>query len=385
MYLETKNKQRESGIEFLKIIGILLVVLSHVTQTLYEPLPGMDASDCLMNLGASTTDIRQIILTAFSYAGVLGNSIFFSCTAWFLLESRKSSKEKILQFLSDAWIISVAVLAAFLIFGNRGQLTGGQILRCILPTTFANNWYLTCYLLFYLLHPWLNAIIEKMDNRKLLRSMLLLSGLYILMNFVFGAFFEPVFFTSTLILWIAVYFIIAYMKNYLPETSSNVGKQIVLFLIGFIGNFILILLTDFTGLKFSFLKDSLRMWAMNCNPFLILAAISAMNLARTIKLKNSLINRIASLSLLIYIIHENLLLRMYVRPRIFLWIIDKFGYNDILLWVILLAILIFSVSAIAAFLYQVTIENLLKKLIKRSYPKLFGLFHKFEDRAIRLH
>lgn len=385
MYLETKKKQRESGIEFLKIIGILLVVLSHVTQTLYEPLPGMDASDCLMNLGASTTDIRQIILTAFSYAGVLGNSIFFSCTAWFLLESRKSSKEKILQFLSDAWIISVAVLAAFLIFGNRGELTGGQILRCILPTTFANNWYLTCYLLFYLLHPWLNAIIEKMDNRKLLRSMLLLSGLYILMNFVFGAFFEPVFFTSTLILWIAVYFIIAYMKNYLPETSSNVGKQIVLFLIGFIGNFILILLTDFTGLKFSFLKDSLRMWAMNCNPFLILAAISAMNLARTIKFKNSLINRIASLSLLIYIIHENLLLRMYVRPRIFLWIIDKFGYNDILLWVILLAILIFSVSAIAAFLYQVTIENFLKKLIKRSYPKLFGLFHKFEDRAIRLH
>lgn len=377
-----KRKQRESGIELLKIIGILLVVISHVTQTLFEPIPSMNPSSYLMNIGASTTNVQQLILTVFSYSGVLGNAIFFACSAWFLLDSKKFSKTKVLRLLLEIWTVSAAILIVFLALGYRTQLSGSQILKCLLPTTFSLNWYLTCYLLFYIAHPWINAAIGKMGQRVLLRCAVLLFLLYSVMNFVFGAFFEPLFFTSTLILWLAIYFVIAYSKKYLPEFSANTKKQGILLAIGLLGNLLLIAFTDIVGLKWSFLKDSLRMWSANCNPFLLLAAISSMNLARAMKFRNSFINRVSSLSLLIYIIHENYLLRLFVRPRIFAWIYEKFGYGRILLWMLLVVAAIFIASAIMAFLYQITVERLLQKLINKFYPRISKKINKLENRLM---
>ena len=56
---------------------------------------------------------------------------------------------------------------------------------------------MTCYLLFYLVHPILNKIIEQMDQKQLFRSTVALTILYIEFNFIKS----KLFFGSDLILW----------------------------------------------------------------------------------------------------------------------------------------------------------------------------------------
>ena len=91
------------------------------------------------------------------------------------------------------------------------------MLKQLLPVTFDTNWYVTCYLVFYPVHPFLNWLIKKMDQRTLLKTTLVLLLLYVFANFMLANRFH----FSSLILWVTLYFAIAYMKFYLPDLSSD--------------------------------------------------------------------------------------------------------------------------------------------------------------------
>ena len=131
--------RRNSGIELLKVFGMVLIVLSHVIQTLHNPKEYIPVTDYIVDLSRATTDIQQLVLVLFRHCGVLGNSIFFICSAWFLLDSDSINKKKILQMIMDVWFISVCVLIAVYIIRN-GNLDRKIIVKQILPVTFGNNW-----------------------------------------------------------------------------------------------------------------------------------------------------------------------------------------------------------------------------------------------------
>ena len=92
---ETRKPTRNSGIELVKVIAILLIVCSHVVQTL-----GGGNSDYTIDLSTATTDWVRLLITMFRYSGALGNTLFFVCSAWFLLDSKQVSGQKIMLFAS---------------------------------------------------------------------------------------------------------------------------------------------------------------------------------------------------------------------------------------------------------------------------------------------
>lgn len=59
----------------------------------------------------------------------------------------------------EIWVVSVVILFCCLV-ALHGRISAKNIAKSFLPTTFENNWYLTCYLLFYPLHSVLNRVIE---------------------------------------------------------------------------------------------------------------------------------------------------------------------------------------------------------------------------------
>lgn len=74
--MERKDSLRESGIELLKIIAIFLIVISHVTQTLYTINP-VFPSNYVLELKYASKNIQHLILTWFSIFGSQGNLVFF--------------------------------------------------------------------------------------------------------------------------------------------------------------------------------------------------------------------------------------------------------------------------------------------------------------------
>ena len=372
--------RRNSSIELLKIVGIILVVISHVIQTLYSNNSYVAMTDYILDISTATTNIQQLILANLRYSGALGNNIFLICSAWFLLENDKVDKKKIFHMLMDVWVISIIILIAVYII-RGGNLPINLIIKQILPTTFENNWYITCYLLFYPLHPFLNRLINSMDRKTLLKSTLVLLFLYVCVNYIF----PERFFSSHIILWITLYFAIAYMKYFLVDLSNNIKFNILLFGIGFVGNIGIICLTNFLGLRFEVFSDKLLRWNVNCSPFLLLIAVSMFNNARSIHFENNIVNYVSSLSLLIYIFHENMLLRTFYRPQMWNYVYKQFGYEHILLWTFILVVLVFSFGLIASIIYRNTVEKIVTIACDWLYPILQKIYGKIESFILKSH
>ena len=283
--------------------------------------------------------------------------------------------------LLEIWSISIIILAITYL-GLHIHISAKDIIKSLLPTTFGNNWYMTCYLLFYLIHPILNKLISEMSQKQLFRNTAALTILYIGFNFIKGG----LFFASGLILWITIYFVIAYMQQYLKNFADNIKANIGVFIVGTIGVIGLTLLTEFVGLHISIISQKAMHWApSNYNPFIILMSIALLNIARQSHFHNSAVNYISSLSLLIYIIHENIILRGYIRTKIWDFIYHNYGYDHIFMWVFGFAAVTFIFGTVTAIIYTVALKPFVSKFSNSLYDLLRYWYLRFEDKGLKIH
>lgn len=369
------RQTRDSGIELLKIFAIFVIVINHTVQSLTNEAYNIPNNGFVIDISRATTNIQCILLQIFRHFGVLGNSVFFICSAWFLLKSKNWNKKKWLFMVIEIWVVSIVIfIITYIIL--HGNISIGIIISSLFPTTFGNNWYMTCYLLFYPIHPILNSIVNMMNQRQLFRSTLVMVFLYIFMNFINCSWF----FSSAIILWITIYFAIAYMQKYLMSFVDNIRENIILFIIGVIGFIGIILITDICGLYSQVLSDKVMRWVNNCNPFLLAMSIAMFNIARNIHFKNRFINYISKLSLLIYIIHENIILRTYFRPAMWNYVYKRFGYSDVIQWVFIISFIIFIFGILCSILYVLTLQRFVNKVSGKLYEVVrikYLLFEKF--------
>lgn len=344
-----------------------------MTQTLNAENLDISYHSYVIDVSKATTDINTIILLLFRYFGAWGNSIFFICSAWFLLRSSSFNKKKWFFMLVEIWSVSVLILTiTYPIL--HGGISTKIIIKSFFPTLFANNWYMTCYLLFYPIHPLLNVVIKRMSQVQLFRSTTILTLLYVFIDFIK----DDCFFPSRLILWMAIYFIIAYMQKYLMKYADNTKMNLNLIIFNIICLIVLTGVTEVAGLHFKVLNGQMKHWVSLSNPFLIFASIAMFNIARNVHFTNKFINYISSLSLLIYIIHENVILLKYFRPAMWNYVYHTFGYAHVIEWVFVLSIVVFVFGILAAVLYTAILKRPIFYLCDRMYCQLRRKYLSFE-------
>lgn len=362
---QIQKKERQSGIELLKIFAIILIILSHTISTIGTPTNIFtNTSKAFFNINLTSNNPEIIFLIILKYFVCAGNFIFMICTAWFLIDSHKTKKSKVLNLIIDVFIISVFFL--ILLSLNGVNIEKKLIIKSIFPTIFANNWYITCYILIYMIHPFLNIIIENIEKRKLLLLDIILFFVYFGICWIQ----QGILFNTDFIIFLAVYFLTAYIKKYMIKFNKNIKQNILVTIVSSILIIVLALLLNTLGNNVEFLHDkALKLYNMS-NPLVLLLSFSLFNIFKEMKFINKTINYISSLSMLIYVIHENLLVRTYIRPLIYVEIFNKFGHNMLVLQVFCLVILIFVTSIIASILYKASIQKVTKKISDSIVPKI---------------
>ena len=367
--------QRNSAIELLKIVAMLLIVLSHVTQTLCVSNEFIANQDYVIDLKLATTDLYTLILVFFRHLGIIGISIFFVSSAWFLLDNDEVKPIKIISMILLVWFTSVAILIPILVI-RRGDVPIKILIAQFLPTTYSTNWYITCYIIFYSIHSCLNMIIRGMTRQDLLKNTIILSFMYIFVNFILG----DAFMASALTLWITVYFIMAYLKLYVPKFVNNVHFNIKIVTISIVLLVALVLITNILGLYFPFLANKNLHWNKISNPFAIILAISLFFICSNEKysFRNVFVNYVSSLTIYIYIIHENFLIRRMYRPLVWLYLHGKIMENggDKYLYVVF-----DIVYAVILFVLSILIGAVFKKIFKGMIKSLSIIFNDFLNRC----
>ena len=129
-------------------------------------------------------------------------------------------------------------------------------------------------------------------------------------------------------------------------------------------------------------EQQLLRFCSNSNPMILIMAISLFNIARVMKLQSRTINTVASLSMLIYLLHENVFMSAYYRPEFIRSICQNYGYDHILLIVLAASTGIYLFFAACAWLIQRALHSPMRRISDRLYTGLRQIFGSIEDRMI---
>lgn len=273
----------------------------------------------------------------------------------------------------DCFLISIVWMGLLLVLGFR--FPAETLIRQFFPTLFGNNWYITCYLLLYLIHPVLNLIIRQCDKRYLLSIVCIVGVLYFGIAFLY----EELIFYNRFIGFVGVYFTVAYIRKFLGQTRRLKKVNMSLLAIGIFGWLIGHFLTNCIGLHVDVLSDKMLHWNHFNNPFFMCIGISVFNMVECLTWHNKVFNYLSSLSLLIYVVTENYLFKKYVSFNCFMRIMDFLGTGSSLVGSILIFALILLLGGVfASILYRCTVQ----KAVSVVCGRLDEIGHKMANRVL---
>lgn len=357
--MNMQRKSRLSGVELLKLIAMLLIVISHT-----GPYYGETYAESYVNLRLATTNVQNLFLIFFIYLGQIGNCIFLVCSAYFLLEQQAVKIKKVVYILADCLFFSLAFLLVFLLTG--WEIPKMLILKQFFPTTFEFCWFVGCYLLLYIIHPALNLIIRNLSQKQLLMVDLAGLTLYSVLQMLV----RDSFYYTRLVGFILIYFLMAYCKQYLKNTVRKKKLNLTILILSTVLLIGLILVTNILGLYTDTFCEKMLHYSIFVNPFIILIAFSAFHLCKEWNFRNNLVNLCASVTLYIYIIHENYLFASYARPAYFAYIYQTYSYEYVVLWALFFAVVCYVASLLLALIYQVTLQQPIHKFCNKLSEQL---------------
>lgn len=204
-------EQRKSNMELLRIMGIVMIAVFHCAyKSGFDFPPGFS--------------VNKLAVKCFWMLGELGVNLFMLISGYFMVNGRFKWK-KLIRLLAEAqfyWWLT-------LLIGSRvGACTPPQGIRglflAFFPVTLNRcGWFLTVYVLIYLLSPYLNLLIRAMDEKTYGKFLLTVLGLFCVIPTFFGFFFnatETMLYYNRFIWLIIMYFLGAYIYIYICKTTK---------------------------------------------------------------------------------------------------------------------------------------------------------------------
>ncbi len=297
-----KNK-RYTSFELLRIIAMIMIIFHHFF------IHG--------NFNYSTTSItiERLYYNLMIGGGKIGVNIFILLSGYFLSdqEESKTRVKKILKLLSAVYFYSIIFLLTFKTFSNI-NISSIDYLTSLFPITFSNWWFVSTYFVLYLLHPFLNKLIDslqKEDFQKLLIfSIITWSLIPTLTNLDFQG--------NDLLWFMTLYMIAAYIRKYDLNKKVKKSHYIKLLILITLLTYSSTLIFSILGRKYLFFRNHVfYFYDQNKLPILIISVCLFM----VFKLSNikytASINKIASATFGVYLIHDNLFTRRFLWNQLF--------------------------------------------------------------------
>lgn len=303
------TKQRNSSIELLRIISMLMIIARHYV--------GANAFD----VTALPLSKRKIILEAIIYpSGKIGVVIFFFISAWFLCSANTS----IIANLRKMWILEREILFWSLVLCgltfafNRHELTASLVIQSVFPTLTGLWWYPTSYCLFLLFLPFLTSGLRSIGKEKHKQlCIIIVIAYFVIVGFlsVFISAYVDInldITTNNVVVFLIYYPLITYYRWYLTPFNRKISLYLI-----FIGYAILILFSVISGSLFhnSNIFQSVQTHLGSTEYMLPVALTSTglFTLFQSFHFSNTVINFIANRTFAIYLIH------LYPPINSFLW------------------------------------------------------------------
>lgn len=141
------KQQRNSTVEILRIMAILMVIISHISFH-----------------GFYTDERYNWIVFPFNRwflqwtnLGSLGVDVFVMISGYYLINNQYVNIRKVSNLIAEIVFYSLLIYLMAILF-NISSFNPIDFVRSLFPTTFGSYWFFTSYITIYLLHPYINSL-----------------------------------------------------------------------------------------------------------------------------------------------------------------------------------------------------------------------------------
>lgn len=360
--LQNQPKIRNSSIELLRIIVMVMIVFSH-----FAVHGGFTSS-------ATVITFPRLWFNLMVMGGKLGVDVFVIISGYFLIDNDTGffKLRKIAKFWGQVFFYSIVL---FIIGGLAGitDMSIKSLVKAFMPISYQAWWFASTYFVLYLLHPFLNKWLRGLSQSLYQRLILLLVVCWSIIPTVTKLFYEG----NNLLWFITLYAIAGYIKLYGLNEKFTTKHYFVFWLICSV-------ITYSSSVVIMLLAGKSESFPLYVTYFFeqekittLLTAVSLFMIFATLKLNyHKWINVIASATFGVYLIHDSNLL----RPLIWLKLFKNAQYQDSALLIpysIGAVIAVYVTCSLIDLLRLYIIEKPFMMLLKRCSQKKIKPFEKF--------
>lgn len=336
--LKEKNIQRQSNFEILRIIAMIMIIFHHIAVH-------SNFSDPIMTVSLYIKFIQM--------GGKIGVNIFVLITGYFLINTEKIKINKILKLWGQMFFYALLIYGIF-IMSELKEFEIKAFIETLFPIINDTWWFASVYFLLYIISPFLNIVLKNIDRNTYQKMICFMLVVWCIMpTFKYGG---NQF--CSLIWFIVLYCISGYIRLYSENWKISNKNCFALS--------VLIAIITYCLVASSYFNSDL--FAMQSLPIFLISFLLFLGFKKT-DIKNCFfINKIASTTFGIYLIHDN----SYIRS--FLWIdffkVNSFENSNFLIpYSIYICFIVFFTCTIIDLIRQYTIEKYYMKFISTIETK----------------
>ena len=292
------KKKRDANIELLRIVAMLMIITLHFNIH----------SKALLELGEPASSV-QIFATVLEAIAITGVNVYVLISGYYL-SSSKVRLSKVLLLILQVYFYTLLISGAMMFVGAYSVKPEDKLdraLRYLFPISSEHYWFVTAYVIMYVLAPVMNAAVNAL-KRKQLKAVII--GL--LTWFCFIKSIVPVKFGTDRMgydfgWFICLYLIAAYIRKYDIVLFRDVKKSALVYLI----SVVVIAAFSLVFYKINFDTGNFNYYAeVPCHYnffFALTGALGLFSVFRFMRLKENLladvIRIIAPYTLGVYLLH----------------------------------------------------------------------------------
>lgn len=294
-------RSRKSNMELLRIFSILMIIIFHCAyKSGFNFSPGFS--------------VNQFLIKSCWMLGELGVNLFMLISGYFMASGHFKWK-KLLRLLIEVMFYTQATIW----FGNQIGVCAlfgwKERFLSFFPVILNRYWFITAYLMVYILSPFFNLLAHAMDRKTYRNFLSTILVLFCVIPTCMGIFYntsETILYYNRLIWLIVIYFIGEYLYIYEQGNyAGNTAQKRIAKTIGITASIMLlsIVLIDRFHDFFEMLgtTEAAYFWHPNTIPMVVLS-IAVFLWFRNCRLSyHPVINTVASTTLGIYLLHDGIL------------------------------------------------------------------------------
>jgi hypothetical protein len=148
------TKERDSNLELFRIVMMLSIVAHHYVVN----------SGLLGVMAEPPCTWRHYFLYLFGMWGKIGINCFVLITGYFMCKSEITIR-KFLKLLLEVWFYKIICFAVFTFVGYE-EISLKGLYYALMPITSFSRDFVSCFLVYYLLIPFLNIMVRNLSQRQ---------------------------------------------------------------------------------------------------------------------------------------------------------------------------------------------------------------------------